>query len=89
MFKKDNILIGIAIGIVLPLALFAFVTLPLYFSGKTVANTFDENFQLFCIAFNAFVFRWITVKKELDKMGKGVLIVTLLYALAWVITYHA
>ena len=77
MFKKDNIFIGILIGISLPLltyCLFAFLKTKMTLYAK------DSFLHIMCIGTNALIFRYF-IKKEKDQLAKGVLAVTFIYAM--------
>lgn len=89
MFKKDNIVIGLLIGFILPsILVFGTVTI-LKWKGSFLDVSFYENMSLFSIAINGLLMRYFTVKREQDNIGKGIIIATLILAIIWVVKYQA
>lgn len=83
MLKKDNWLLGIFIGIVLPAIILLLLYLVLNITGITherlpVLKT--ENIPLLGIFFNMIVFRYYMVNLKYDKTGRGILLITIIYA---------
>lgn len=77
MFKKDSLLIGVLIGIALPLIThFTFILL----KSKITLYAKDSFLYILCIGANALIFRYF-IKKEKDQLARGVLGVTFIYAL--------
>lgn len=88
MLKKDKVLTGIIIGLVLPLGLYYFIELTMEMNGKHTSGKFSENLQLFLIAVNAFFMRHFMVKRNQDNIGKGILAVTMILLMIHVALYY-
>ena len=85
MLKKDNWILGIALGIVVPAIIYGLVyfiirqwgtideTLNLYFLKQSTM-------QLMGIFVNMFTFRYYMVNLKYDKTGRGILLATFVYA---------
>lgn len=84
MLKKDSIWLGILLGLLVPVVLFAIVYFPMVESGRVMTFSLFENLSLFLIAANAVVMNWGFFQRERDQTGKGMFIITGLYALAYV-----
>lgn len=89
MLEKDKMITGILIGILLPVVLYALFYFIMQVSGIYVTETLSEKTILFLIGINAFFMRHFMVKREQDQIGKGILIVTFLGAIVYVIYYYA
>jgi hypothetical protein len=85
MLKKDNWILGIALGLLLPLAIYGI----LYFimvNWGTVDETLgvfyikESTMQLISIFSNLFTFRYYMVNLKYDKTGRGILLVTFIFA---------
>jgi hypothetical protein len=88
MMKKDSIWIGLLIGFGFPVILY-FISLEIIkWQGLFFDASFYESFSLFLIAINGLLMRYLLVNKEKENMGRGLIIATLLLAIAWVIKYH-
>ncbi len=78
MLKKNNIWLGVALGILLPIISYFIIEILLYLADN---NSFRESTQqVISITANVFVFRWYMVKSKKDDTGKGILLATLIYA---------
>ena len=88
MFKKDKVIVGVLIGIIMPIVLYYFIELSMEMSGRATSGKFSENLQLFLIAVNAFVMRQFMVKRDQDNIGKGIMGVTLIFVLVHVGLYY-
>ena len=77
MFKKDNLWVGIVVGICLPLITWGVF---LFLKSLTPLYAKDSFLHILCIGTNAVIFRYF-IKKEKDQLAKGVLAVTFIYAL--------
>ncbi len=85
MLKKDNWILGIALGIILPLVVYGIIffamsqwgrideTLNLYFIK-------ESTMQLAGVFANMFIFRYYMVNLKFDKTGRGILLSTFIYA---------
>tara|TARA_B100000780_G_scaffold269426_1_gene228221 strand:+ start:742 stop:1035 length:294 start_codon:yes stop_codon:yes gene_type:complete len=89
LFRKDSMLIGIVIGLVLPAIGYAIFYLGMDVADKFISARASENMQLFLIALNAVVMRQFMVKREQDNIGKGILMVTMAAALIHFIYYYS
>jgi hypothetical protein len=88
LYHKDSIFLGMAMGIVLPAALYGLFHLSMYASGMFVTDSISEKMQLFLIAFNAVAMRFFMVNREKDRIGRGILLVTMLGALVHFTYYY-
>ncbi len=88
MLKKDKVIVGIIIGLILPLGLYYFIELSMEMSGRSTSGKFSENLQLFLIAVNAFFMRHFMVKRNQDNIGKGILAVTMILVMVHVALYY-
>jgi predicted secreted protein len=89
MLEKDRMITGVLIGIFLPVVLYALFYLIMQVSGSYVSKTLSEKLILLLIGINAFFMRHFMVKREQDQIGKGILLVTFLGAIVYVIYYYA
>lgn len=86
MFKKNSLWLGILIGIIMPLLVYA-----LLYGGYTLYNFISDKpleldisiFQLISPVINLFFIRWYFVTKKFDDSGRGVLLVTFVYVIAY------
>ena len=79
ILKKDSFKLGIAIGIILPLAVFAI----LYFAAfyfKILPYLKESTLQLIAIFINMFLLRYYLLKVKFDKTGRGVMLATFVLA---------
>ena len=84
MFKKDNWILGIAIGAILPLVLYGLTILILSFWGNVHGLIFTPKPQvpgLVGIAANILAFRYYMVNLKLDKTGRGIMLITFAYVI--------
>ena len=88
MLKKDNIIIGLAIGFLLPFLLIVISEAIFRMRGMRLDPSFYENYSLFMIGLNGLVMRYFTVNREQDQTGKGIIISTLILAIVWVVKYQ-
>jgi hypothetical protein len=86
IFKQDNLLLGIILGAVTPWILYGII----YYIDMLVRKIFHmylllspSTMQLVSIVVNVFVMRYYLVKLKFDKTGKGVLLLTFIYILAY------
>ncbi|NLF43927.1 MAG: hypothetical protein GX587_14635 [Bacteroidales bacterium] len=88
MLKKDNWILGIALGILAPAITYGIITLILKLIGEPVANIRylrESTVQLLAIASNLPIFRYYLVKLKYDKTGRGVLMVTFVLTIVFFI----
>jgi len=86
IFKRNNFLLGIAIGVIFP-AVFYLVLYFVDFLVLTLAGThmLDRQSYLFLIsiAINLFAIKYYFVNLKYDKAGRGILLVTFVFALIY------
>lgn len=87
MRKYDSFLFGILLGFLIPALIFVIVYIPIRAKGGNISLAFGENMQLFMIVVNGVFIRFLFGRWDMEATGKGLMAVTLLGALAWVI-YH-
>ena len=86
LLNKDSHLTGIIIGLILPIIGFilAFgLTTLIDFIGHTYLNLYLKEFQMIGIAFNLWPIRYYFVKKKHELTGRGILLVTFIYIIAF------
>ncbi|MFC2111476.1 hypothetical protein ACFLQ5_03395, partial [Bacteroidota bacterium] len=75
LLKKDSFKLGIAVGIVLPLAIYGILYVVAdYF--KILPYLKDSTLQLIAIFINMFLLRYYLLKVKYDKTGRGVMLAT-------------
>ncbi len=85
MLKKDNWILGIAMGILLPMVIYLLVYAAMNRWG-TIDQTLgiyyikESTMQLAGIFANMFIFRYYMVNLKYDKTGRGILLATFIYA---------
>ena len=91
ILKKDSLILGIVLGIVLPMAFLAI----LYFLSRVFAPEGKDylvplpTVALISVFPNLFTLRHYLVKLKLDKTGRGILLVTFVLAILYFIFYPA
>ncbi len=85
MLKKDNWILGIALGILVPLIIYGII-----FAAMSQWGTIDENLNIYIVKestmqlagifANMFTFRYYMVNLKYDKTGRGILLATFAYA---------
>ena len=87
MFKRDNFAFGCMIGAVLPIVVYVllqeFVTVTLN-TGKTEPRFDDATNLVLSLVTNLIPFRQYMQKGNYEKTGKGILLMTFVYALVYV-----
>lgn len=84
MLKKDSWYVGIAFGLILPVVLYFIV----YYANVLLAIKFNNGLlyiqsstvMLISVFSNMFTMRYYLVKKKFEKTGRGILLVTFIYA---------
>ena len=87
MFNRNSLWFGILLGVVLPLLFYALLYL-LWFllSDFFVNRDFDITLlQIISPTINLFFIRYYFVKKKYDDTGRGILLVTFIYVIAFFI----
>ena len=89
ILKKDSLILGLAIGIIFPLALFAM----LYFLARIFAPEGKDylvqfpTIVLISIFPNLFTLRYYLVKLKFDKTGRGILLVTFVFGILYFVFF--
>jgi hypothetical protein len=79
MLKKDNFILGLLIGLILPVALFGLLTLVAHFipTGTTWARPFEpDRLPILSLVINVFPIRRYFVTYKYEKTGRGILLAT-------------
>ncbi len=91
IFKKDSMILGIVIGIVLPVIGYLVLSwLNVTISEKVFSKPpiFREStVQVISIFLNVFPFRYYMLKAKLDYTGRGILLVTFVVGLTYFFYY--
>ncbi len=85
MLNKDNLTLGLLIGIVLPVLVYALVIAVLIPYGQVDGVIYAPRPKvpfLVAIVANLFPFRFFMVSKKHDRTGRGILLVTFLMVIA-------
>jgi hypothetical protein len=88
VFKFDHIITGIIIGFLFPAGLMSVSEVVFRWQGMFLDYSFYENYSLFLIGLNGALMYVLTVKLEKDNLGRGLVITTLILAIAWAIKYQ-
>ena len=86
MFNRNSMWFGILIGILMPLVVYALLygVLYLYLHFTGTESFFDESkLQLIAPVINLFIIRYYFVNKKYDDTGRGLLLVTFVYVIAY------
>ena len=89
--KKDNVWFGAAMGLVVPLVVFTIVYfIDMYLSDMQHVRTVIKDATKFLIAvfFNLILFRIYMVNWKMDQTGKGLLGITFVLAILYVILFQ-
>jgi hypothetical protein len=87
-FKKDNMLLGIALGAVIPVILYYILSLStsnIYKNLNTLTLIPDATLKVVSIVLNVFIFRHYMLKLQFDRTGKGILLSTFIYVILFFI----
>ncbi|MDP4268428.1 MAG: hypothetical protein Q8880_13475 [Bacteroidota bacterium] len=88
-FKKDNMLFGVAMGVLLPLICYGiFSYLADIFEAKHNGTPIMQKstIQVVSVVLNVLTFRIYMINLKFDKTGKGILLATFVYAILFFIT---
>ena len=88
IFKRDKLVSGLLLGLLLPLALYGIMVGLLQWQGKFFGPNFHENCQLLLIAVNALIMRHFMLTRDQENIGKGVLGATFIWLFYYVIRFH-
>lgn len=86
MFNRNSLWFGILAGIVMPLALYGLLFALLFFYNEFSGSplVYNENLlQLISPVINLFLIRYYFVSKKYDETGRGILLVTFIYMIAY------
>jgi hypothetical protein len=86
MLKKDNIVLGIIIGLVLPGLFYAILSVAALFikTGPAWTRPFEpDKMMLLAVFINLLPIRLYFVNWKFDKTGRGVLIITFILVIAF------
>ncbi len=86
MFNRNSLWFGILIGILMPLIIYSLLYggLYLYYHLSGAESFFDESMlQLIAPVINLFFIRYYFVNKKYDETGRGLLLVTFVYVIAY------
>ncbi|MEN8224714.1 MAG: hypothetical protein ABFS05_05065 [Bacteroidota bacterium] len=86
MFNRDSYWFGILIGSLMPLAVYAILYSAMLLYNRLCASplNFDESLlQLISPVINLFLIRYYFVTKKYDDTGRGVLLVTFIFVIAY------
>jgi len=88
MLKKDNMILGMAIGLILPGLFYAVLSLVAMFveTGTVWARPFEtDKILLLSVAINLLPIRLYFVNWKFDKTGRGLLLITFVLIIAFFI----
>jgi hypothetical protein len=85
MLKKDNMILGVGLGILLPVVVYAIIFFIMSTWGaidptRGIYILKPSTMQLISIFSNLFIFRYYMVNLKFDKTGRGILLVTFIFA---------
>lgn len=89
--KKDNFWFGVAIGILMPMLLFSLIyAIDAYISDLKMVRTVIKDSTKFMLAVfaNLALFRLYMVSWKMDQTGKGLLAVTFLWAMLYLLLFQ-
>lgn len=85
VFKKDHLAFGAMIGAIAPVIIYSLLELITYKSNGINLQVFDQKTKLvLAVAVNILPFRLYMVKLKFEQTAKGILLVTFIYALAYI-----
>ena len=91
MFKKDSMLIGIALGIVVMVGGYFLIHYGNIWASKYFFNRppifRDSTVEVLAIFLNVFPFRYFMLKTNKEYIGRGILMVTFIVGLAYFFYY--
>ena len=78
MFSKNSFWLGALLGLLTPIIVYYFF---IFLSSRVAYQALDNpTLQVIAITCNVFIFRFYMIKRRLVNTGKGILLVTLIYA---------
>ena len=87
ILKQDSFILGLIIGIIAPWILFGILYYLSIFLGNLVLKVpyfiSSSTMQLLAIVVNVFAIRYYMVRLKFEKTGKGFLVITFIYIIAF------
>ncbi len=83
MFKKDEWWLGVALGVLLPVILYAIIMLIMKQWGTIAEGVYilkQSTIKLLALFSNMITFRYYMVNLKYDRTGRGILLATIAYA---------
>jgi len=85
MFKKDSVMLGIIIGLLIPAILFSILfSANYYYFPKKIP---ESSIFIICLCVNLLPFRYYMVNLKFDYTGRGILVITFVYAIVFLTRY--
>ena len=88
MLNKDKLWVGVIIGIVVPIVIYAIFYLGMEMTNNYVSTQVSEKMQLVLIAVNAILMRQFMIKREQDQIGRGILLITFVGVMLHLLKYY-
>lgn len=82
-FKRDNLWLGMGIGVVIPIIFYFLIQLITILVSKDGDLFRKSTDQLLAICANLIPFRYYLVKLKADKTGRGIFVVTFIMAMLY------
>lgn len=83
MFKKDNLVLGIVLGITIPIITYYLIITGLKLSGNSGVLREDTEYVISLVGVVP-IFRYYMVNLKADRTGRGMLLVMFLYAILYI-----
>jgi hypothetical protein len=89
IFRKDSILIGTALGIILPLLVFGILFAVSVLFAPTGRDYLIKLSTIILVSVfsNLFTMRYYLLKLKADRTGRGILLVTFVFAITYFVVY--
>ena len=89
MLNKDKLWVGVVIGTLVPIVIYAIFYLGMEMANNYVTSHISEKMQLVLIAINAILMRQFLIKREQDHIGRGILLVTFIGVILHFMKYYS
>ncbi len=91
-FLRDNLLLGIILGMLIPAAIYGFLYVIIFFIIPSVMNVSEpiiknSTVQLISIFTNVFPLRYYLLRLKFDLTGRGILLVTLIMTIVFFVIH--
>ena len=86
--RKDTVLRGILIGLLLPTCSYALLLWLNDIQGRWVSPAYHEKLQLFLLAVNGALMYYMMTRRQQDETGKGIMGVTMIMAFVYIVYYY-